>query len=830
MTFFSSGKYTGSITGKIILSFVLVATTMFLLWRITKVGFGEMLGTVDSLAHPNPSLKQVNKIFRQIVHLDHLQRTQTLETKATPFKPFLNESFKLGLMLDTLKAMSAGDRMQLSRIDSMKNILKERDRLFINYLKLRTELIRNDTLAAKLKSLSESFAEAINNDSLVTTEKKITTVVVEPADSVHIPPEERQSFWDRLWGRKRNPVTVKMQRLITEELNIKIDTLVLGKEDSAVHKLETIIKEAEKNRLNQRNIVLNKRKELAVANNKLVSQLFGILQDIENDELSRTENNLIAATNVVNTGITKMNTLLIIFIIGAGILVLFIFIDISQSNRYRLELIAAKEEAEHLSQVKQRFLANMSHELRTPLQAIIGISEQMKLSKAGKQEETDVLYHSSRHLLHIVNEILDYSKIVSGHFRLNYQPFDMNEVLAEVCAIMEVQAEQKGLNFIYKPQFVSDKEYTGDAFRLKQILFNLTGNAIKFTREGSVTLRVTQKDFPNRSAFTFRIKDTGIGISEEDLERMFAQFEQGDSLQDTPQEGTGLGLTIVRELVQLQQGEIHAGSTPGKGTEFTVNLSFTKAKEPVNKSRKETENISGQYTGNVWIIDDDAFILQWCSTILQKNGIEHKLFSLPSEMLEEPVDKTVDVVLMDIRMPEMDGLTLCKKMKQKLPAYYIALTAQVLPEEREEIIRKGFDGLLLKPFLEKELLQQIFQHAPTGPGVNIELDPIRKMTGNDDALARSLLESFVSESQKDLVSLRNTIVSGDHKLAAEYLHRLAGRSGQFGFKGLSQDLRKLEFLIRKEGTFPEPGNELNQAIAETEKILQKARKYLEGED
>lgn len=799
-------KHHRSVTGKVIIALLLVAITFFLLWRINKVGFEKVLHTTGSLSRPNPKLKLVNNIFRDVVYLDHMQRTQALQNSNGSYQPVLKASARLNAMLDTLRVLS-NTPDQIQRVDSIKVILKKRDQLFLNYLKLRTDLLQNDTLTRQFRTLSETFARS-RTDSLLSTAQRITTIMVEPGDTVQIE-GEKTTFWDRLWGRKKPAEAIKLQKLITEELNIQIDTIALAKNDSALQKLGSLIEEAEEKRRGRRENVIRKQRQLTMTNNMLVSQLFAILEEIEREEIQNAELNLAEASDVVRTGFTRMITLLIVFIIGAALLTILFFIDISQSKKYRTQLIEAKEEAEHLSQVKQRFLANMSHELRTPLQAIIGVAEQMKTNEAADGHQIDIIYHSSQHLLQTVNEVLDYSKIVSGSFRLEYHPFDMLQLLAEVCSIMEVRAQEKNLAFLYAPTIARATWYLGDAFRLKQILFNLLGNAIKFTDEGKITFRVSSQSVSKGAQFTFEIEDTGRGIAPEDLDNIFTQFEQGSSRQSV-QEGTGLGLSIVKELVSLHGGKVSVRSTPGKGSVFSVVLEYPLAAGQHVVSETDENIPMPAFEGEVWMVDDDPYVLQFCKSSFQKHRIAYRLFSNPEELLREANNINPAVILMDIRMPQMTGFELLRRLKQKgVSARCIALTAQVLPEERNELLSKGFDDLLLKPFGEQELLKKILQRQAAMTAYESE----NKFDN------QSLKKVFLDATQDDLVALRRSLAVNDAHQVAEYLHRLAGRTAQFDLKHLSREFRRYELALRNdtESSFVE--KDIEALVHTTEEII-----------
>lgn len=783
-------KYNKSLSGKFLIAILLAAATIVASWLFTKTAFQKMLGTVSQLSQPNPKLRLVNSIFRDLVQLDQLQREQALQTYRRTYNPFLKESHEIKRQLDSLQILSSGNETHIRQIDSMKRLLDERDKVFLNYLSLRKDFISNDTITRQIRMLSEMIGQASMSidSSVVTTEKKIVTTTIQDIASEE--KNTKPSFWDKLIGRKKE--TAKAQKLIQEELNIKIDTVAKANEDSMVQKLSDAIANKENDRMQQRNKLVNRQMQLNRSGGLLINRVLGMLQQLEDEELLLANRNISDATNLVNTGINRMTVILLLFIMGSVLLGFLFFGDIAKSNQYRKELIAAKEEAEQLESVKHRFLANMSHELRTPLQAIVGLAEQSKLKGDMDKHDMDTIFHSSRHLLQTVNEVLDYSRIVSGKFNIENAPFDMDKTLQETIHIISAKATEKNLHFNIHIEH-SYGMYMGDAFRLKQVLFNLLGNAIKFTESGSISLMITTKEFGNRTAFHFAIKDTGVGISEEDRMRIFNQFEQGNISHLQNHEGTGLGLSIVKSLVELQKGTLSVESTPGKGSEFIVSLSYAHA--PVDELQDETNLVLQK--SSVWFIDDDTVILNLCSSIMSKYHLPHRTFSSALEVMRTPIDEQVKTFFIDIRMPEMNGLELCSHLRKKTAndVNIIALTAQALEEDREIILQSGFNNVLIKPFLEKELLAFLSMPGVAQP---MDISSLEKMTGHNKELMISIAQSFETETQKDAALLKKGIADMDITMITEPLHKLAGRFSQMGIKELAERMRGFELDLREQ--------------------------------
>lgn len=502
-------------------------------------------------------------------------------------------------------------------------------------------------------------------------------------------------------------------------------------------------------------------------------------------------NDAILIENVKNS-MTRITIIMVLFIIITTILIYQVFSDIARSNLYRKKLLTAKQDAEYLSTVKQRFLSNMSHEIRTPLQSIIGFSEQIMQQEKPSKESIESIFYSSEHLLQIVNEVLDYSRIVSGKFTFDNKQFNMNDLLLEVEAIMKLQADRKKI----KLKFINEEPYIllylGDPFRLKQILYNLIGNAIKFTNEGRISLEVKSSLKNAYTEFKFRINDSGIGISEADLKRIFYEFEQADTTGQHPRGGTGLGLNIVKGLVEEQEGTITAESKLHKGSSFLVTLTYKNADKIEIDDTKKLQTNKINFIGKVLIIDDDPFILKLFSTIFEKYSIKYTCQLSPEILLNQEWDNHISLIFMDIRMPGINGLELCKLVRTKIKkeVKIIALTAHVLQDEQTTILKQGFDGLITKPFKEADLISYLNDN--TDEIKKVDLKALFTLCMEDPELLQKSLNSFISETTNDLIILKQLTEKHDNYGIMELFHKLAGRIGQIGDMPLSFKLRNIE--------------------------------------
>lgn len=601
--------------------------------------------------------------------------------------------------------------------------------------------------------------------------------------------------------------TLRMMSSNNTRQMMRIDSMkhILLQHDS-IAMIGAEIGKAEQNRMMKHADIVSKEQELTENGGKLIADLLTILH-----EVATTEKVAIALQNekaqiLAADSIDTISWVIVVLVYGIVVLLILMLMDVWGSHNYRKELAAAKESADEARQIKQRFLANMSHELRTPLQIIIGLSEQVKRAPQPRRQDLDKIHQSSMHLLQIVNEVLDYSRITSGNFAIEPTPFNMYHLLTEVCDMMQVQTAINDLKLHRNLNINTAANYMGDAFRLKQILLNVLGNAVKYTEEGSVALSVSEHaGNDGKVLFSMEIADTGAGIATADLAVIFNQFEHGKNLQQKP--GTGLGLSIVKKLLELQSGHISVVSEPDKGTTFTITIAYPTTTAPVatqTVNKKSTTTNAPAYKGHVWVVDDDIFILQLCSNILTKHGVAHTCFSVATKALQTPFPPDLGVVLLDIRMTDMDGMTLCKMLRQRQMAYvplYIALTAQAMPYEQEGILKNGFDQLIMKPFQEHEFINAII--AAPAPAVAQRVMPtpnlssITGLAGGNQQTINTILRSFVAETHHDLATVRLSLACQDTDTLAETLHKLASRIGQVQMTTVSEELRNMEMAIRR---------------------------------
>ncbi|WP_158971973.1 MHYT domain-containing protein [Paraglaciecola sp. L3A3] len=480
--------------------------------------------------------------------------------------------------------------------------------------------------------------------------------------------------------------------------------------------------------------------------------------------------------------------------------------DISERKHMESELVTAKETAEKAAESRAAFLANMSHEIRTPMNAVIGFSDILLDENVNpvQRKHLTTINQSAKSLLHILNDVLDSAKLDKGKFQLEYRDFLLVEEIDAVISTLWLQAKSKDLQLDLNIADDIVGYYNGAPDRIRQVLTNLLGNAIKFTERGRVVLNVSKS---SDDTFLFSIVDTGIGMTEEQLACIFDAFSQADESMSRRFGGTGLGTTISKQLVELMGGEISATSVYQKGSEFSFviplkTVEFTEGADPQN-------NFPVLPKLCVLVVDDIEQNIELLSLLLKRHGHEIIEARDGEQALLQMQNNPIDLVLMDIQMPVMDGLTAAIKRRQleeqndwpQIPI--IALTASVLPQDKISAEEAGMNGFSNKPIDFSQLYYEMAKVLKIQDGVkkplpsnsqNLHKIDIEKgvgLWGSKQALYTEI-KRFIERNKSEIIQIRELLLTNDWTGISAVAHKFKGVVGNLALNSLMELFAKLE--------------------------------------
>ena len=758
---------------------IFILVVVFMSVYLVYQSLSQIVNSIHKEARPDTQLIWVKEVASQLTEVENTVKIYTLSNDKEYLDSYESLNLSIEEKLDFLQSLNSVDEQSQVFIDSMEV-------LTIQKLEIWSDMLDVHFSKADASTTFSEYYEKLDTTQVV----KDTLYFEEPVQ------EQKKGIFRKIFGGKKKekvePKPIIVDKVVPKE-NIKAEIEAIEEEIAANTQL---IAERETELL-QENILVT----------GLLQDVITKLEQIEQQKLIRKTQDADLLADITYKRLAMFTGAAVVLMI---LVLLLFYRDVRKSRSYQRILQKAKIEAEKLARAKELFVATVSHEMRNPVNAIYGLTEQLlrRRHDSKTQKDIDVIHKSTRHLITLVNDTFDFSKIENQKLQLEPVDFLLDELLDDLIIYNKRNALQKGI------QLVLDKEGTdglvvfADPVRIKQILLNLLTNAIKFTDEGKVILKVRRDDYSDSVTLNFDIIDTGIGIPEGNLELIFKDFVQLETDVNKKSEGTGLGLYLVKRLVDLLGGIISVKSQQGVGTTFTFNLPVPKG-NPINvQSLKPGVNIPEELKKiNILIVDDEEFNRHFLKNILNNWGLKYTEVVNGREAVDITGQQTFDLILMDIRMPEMNGFEAAERIKARnYPAKIIALTADKQDGNLKKYEDAGFDSFLHKPFAEKDLLktiqeslgaseaeeEQIQKETDIEKAVSIE--DLEQMANGDRIFMREMITIFISTNRNNMESLLQNLDAQNWDEIADIAHKMATPAKHMNLKEIYSRIKKIQEL------------------------------------
>ena len=774
---------------KIKIEFQITLLTIIIAIAVSVSGYlvyqslSKIVSSFQKGTRPDFKLLLIKDIDADLTKVENTIRLYSLSGDPAFLHPYDKLNQTIHRKLDNLEDYAIPGSAETRKLDSIRLLTNRKLQLW--------EQIRN--LHQNQEKSAIKFEELY---------AKIDTSIIQ-SDTITFPKKEKKGFFKRVFGRQEEE----------HHSPVIIDN---SKEKEALKKELSQFQERMDSRKKQFQQTEQQLYEHNIVVTKLLRQLISSIEENEQESLlAKTQKADRMAAQTYRRMATFSAAVIILLII---VLILF-FRNLKQNRLYQQILSQSKARAEELTRAKELFIATVSHEMRTPINAIFGLSEQLtkRLLANDLRKDLSIIHQSAIHLITLVNDTLDFSKMDADKLTLEQENFSPAEVIDLIRDMHQGTADAKGIALVVNNNFPPQITALGDPVRLKQILINLLTNAIKFTEKGSVRLEAYYKKEENSDNFTLllNIEDSGIGMEKEDREKIFEEFVQLDNDKAQKHRGTGLGLAIVKKLINLHHGKIKVDSSPGKGTLFSLEIPYARGTTEVAVTSSSTSIQIPEWFKmlNLLIVDDEEFNLYLLKNILSKWNVAFEEAANGQQAVEQALQKKFDLILMDLRMPVLDGYHAGQEILASKPEIrIIALTATSQPSEIKKIYAIGFKGFLQKPFSEQALIDLIYSIFPAPPTNNrqqekqpgsstggpmstaphINLEELRRQMNHDEEFFREMVSLFIKSSKKGQEQIEENLKAQNWIKIAETAHKLAAPVKHMMANELYKHLKELE--------------------------------------
>lgn len=746
-------------------------------------------------------------------------------------------------LIDSLQQLLT-DTLQQMRLDTVRSLLRNKEQNMVLVLEAMKQSPTDELYRQQLDCL------IMQQDSILSsTHVRRRVVTHRNSYTIHHKPKK---FFRRLADvfSPGKPDSTQVDNIIQEEYTDTIDE-AYNPVDTIATMLTSIQHKVFQTRQESMRTLDARINQLRIAGGRVSQRVNQLLDNIEDDEQKAMEVRIAHEQDIRQQAAWTMATIAILAVLLVLIFFTIIWRDITRSNHYRKELEKAKLYAENLLVAREKLMLTITHDIKAPAGSIIGyIDLLIRLVQDRRQQfYLHNMKSSANHLLDLITSLLDYHRLEAGKMDIHPVTFNPHELFKSIYTSFLPGAEKKQLTLNFEENIPRTLNLEGDPFRIRQIAENLISNALKFTSQGSITIQVDYE----QNRFTFRVEDTGCGMSIQEQQRVFQAFTRLQSAQG--QEGFGLGLSITKKLVELLNGEITIESAPGKGSMFQVVLFLPKVtKAPITQVETLSDD---KKQWRILLIDDDRIQLNLTEVMIYDlfNHAQHnippviKCCTQPEELFKLIASETFDIVFTDIQMPAMNGFELLQKLRsldvpqaKNIPV--IAITARSDMDETD-FCTQGFAGCLHKPFNQTELLKIFKTHMqddwkentvqtdskPSDTECTYNFSPLTAFSGDDPAAAHEILETFIGESTKNYERMKQALSNKDMADLCNVAHKMLPTFTMIEARKAIPALQWLEFHRGNTDLSDEARQHADEALSCIADVIKEAKKVLnDGKD
>lgn len=793
----------------------LLALVIITVAAVSGLYFFSSLAALVDVVHrqsrTDPVLVGVRDVVSGLTEVENSARLYILSRDANHLIDYRMKNDSIAAQLQVLDAGVPESSFDRHLMDSLRSLVLQRLIIWNEILDIHLSV--ND-LSARLPEFARQMMSA-------------------PPDTIEVE-VPRKGFVANLFRKKKTETEIRVvPSLQADEISRELE-----KFQRSVRESNTLLKSREA--------------ELIEANQEVTNHIYGLIWQMESIEKARMEANTLEAGLLADSARNRIIILGSVIILLLAILILLVLKYIRRNRETQKVLVESRRQTEEFARAKEMLIANISHEMRTPVNVVYGLTSQIleRELESATRSDLAIVNRSARHLASLVNDTLDLARINSSLLTIHENSFVPATILSEALELVRADARHKNLLLEFNPPENLPEVLSGDPVRLKQMLVNLLSNAIKFTDEGFVRLDVSVAPEEEGWLFTAIVSDSGRGISQEELPRVFDEFMQSAHNNPVKHRGTGLGLSIVKKLAELQGGGVTMESTPGKGTRVGFFVKYGQGIKPETTSDSPSPGgiLSGIRNLKVLVVDDEIYNRHLLRMILEKHKMEVSEASDGRKALEMAGNNPFDLIFMDVRMPVMDGIEATQGILKVTPSsIIIGNSAAGSEEDVSRCLMAGMKDFLPKPYTEEQLLRVLAGldivtvnkvNVPAGQtGVDddgtdsnpppVDVTELYRISGGNRDFVLELINIFLNTTDRSIAEMHIALKENNFERLADLAHKMASPVKHIHADDLYNQIKIMERSCFRPGASVEIPEMLRIIEDQIRKIQQFLRNYIQ---